>query len=124
MQYPELASVTPVPTDFENCVKEGYPLLFNLHTHAASLTNISSVVLLERFRGLSDEKALLKLMEWEIAGVENEKQRQAVYSDAINNMQHQLHTLLSSERLVELEAKSKTGLSAEEKAEYLSLISS
>ena len=124
LQYPELASVYSVPTDFENCTKEGYPLLYKLHIHATSLTNISSVVLLERFRGLSEEKALLKLMEWEIPGVDNEKQRQAVYNDAINNMQHQLHSLMSSERLVELEAKSRTGLTAEEKAEYLSLISS
>lgn len=124
LQHPELASVFPVPTEFENCTKEGYPLLFKLHNNAISLTNTSPVVLLERFRGLSDEKALLKLMEWEIPGVDEEKQRQAVYNDAIKNMQQQLHTLLSSERLVELEAKSRTGLSAEEKAEYLSLISS
>lgn len=125
LQYPELSSTTSVPDEFKNCEKEGYPLLYKLHEKANSISDISSAILLERFRGSADEKALLKLMEWEIPGVEKEQQRQSVYSDAINSMAHQLSTLLSSERLVELETKSKLGkLSATEKAEYLNLISS
>jgi len=122
LQYPQLSSVVSVPAEFEKCEKDGYPLLFKLHTTVASVPNATSAMLLERFRGLAEEKALLKLMEWEILGVDDETQRIAVYTDAISNMTKQLRAQLS-ERQTELEIKSKTvKLTAEEKQEYNELI--
>lgn len=123
IQNPELSSVISVPTEFEHCEKEGYPLLFKLHAYATSITSVSSAALLERFRNSDDEKALLKLMEWEILGVDEERQRQTVYRDAISNMAKQLRAQLSA-RQTELEQKSLTSkLTTEEKQEYNELIS-
>lgn len=124
LQHPELSAVITIPSEYALCSKEGYPLLHRLHTCAISLSTPSSAVLLERFRDSSDINILLKLMEWEIPGVDDEQQRSEVYGDAITHMNKQLQEQTSSNRLAELESKSKTGkLSDEEKKEYNSLIS-
>jgi len=123
LQHPELSTVVSVPSEYGNCDIEGYPLLYRIHECAISLTTVSSAALLERFHDSKDINTLLKLMEWEIPGIADEQQRINVYSDAIANMSKQLRDHMSSDRLAELEIKSKTGLSDDEKKEYLSLIS-
>lgn len=123
LQFPELAPNIESPFEFKECELEGYPLLFKLHTYATSTTDISSIALLERFRNTEYEGALLKLMEWDIPGVDDEAQRRDVFCDAVENMAKHLRAQFS-DRQRALEEKSKTGkLTDEEKQEYLTLIS-
>jgi DNA primase len=120
LQFPELAKAKPVPEEFSSSDLEGFSLLAELHSHTTQGDEITSIALLERFRGNQYENSLLKLMEWEIPGIEDEAQRTTLFRDSINS----LITKYRHQRFEDLTAKQSTQqLTAEEKQEYLSLLS-
>jgi len=117
LQFPELAKTKPVPEEFSSSELEGFSLLAELYSHTTQNAEITSVALLERFRGNQYENSLLKLMEWEFPGVEEEQQRNILFIDSMNSLikkhRHQRYEILSD----------KQSLTTEEKQEYLSLLS-
>ena len=75
-------------------------------------------MLLERWRDTSEEASLIKLMQWEIPGIEEEQQRINLLQDSIK----QLSQKYREQRLEVLLLKSENeDLSAEEKMELSGL---
>jgi DNA primase len=120
LRFPELAKIKPVPNEFSSSELEGFSLLAELHSHTTQGTEITSIALLERFRGNQYENSLLKLMQWEIPGIEEEQQRNTLFIDSINSLmkkyRHQRYEILSDKQATQ-------PLTSEEKQEYLSLLS-
>ena len=120
LQYPELAKIQSVPDEFSSSELEGLPLLFELYSQAVQAPEIGSIALLERFRGSKHENSLLKLMEWEIPGIDQEQQREILFKDSISSLRrkyrHQRFEVLSDKQATQ-------PLTSEEKQEYKSLLS-
>jgi len=120
LRFPELAKTKPVPEEFSGSELEGFSLLAELHSHTTQETEITSIALLERFRGNQYENSLLKLMEWEIPGIEEEQQRNTLFIDSMNSLikkhRHQRYEILNDKQTTQ-------PLTTEEKQEYLSLLS-
>ncbi len=120
LQFPELAKTKPVPEEFSDSELEGFSLLAELHSHTTQDTGITSIALLERFRDNQYENSLLKLMEWEIPGIEEEQQRNILFVDSMNSLikkhRHQRYEILNDKQTTQ-------PLTTEEKQEYLSLLS-
>ena len=120
LQFPELAKTKPVPEEFSTSELEGFSLLAELYSHTTQSAEITSIALLERFRDNQYESSLLKLMQWEIPGIEEEKQRSILFIDSINSLikkhRHQRYEILNDKQATQ-------PLTSEEKQEYLSLLS-
>lgn len=120
LQYPELAKIQPVPDEFSNSDLEGLPLLAELYSQTTQTPEISSIALLERFRDTKHENSLLKIMQWEIPGIDQEQQRATLYKDSIGSLiikyRHQRFEILTDKQATQ-------PLTSEEKQEYLSLLS-
>jgi len=120
LQFPELAKTKPVPEEFSDSELEGFSLLAELYSHTTQESEITSIVLLERFRGDQYENSLLKLMSWEIPGIEDQQQRNTLFIDSMNSLikkhRHQRYETLNDKQATQ-------PLTKEEKQEYLSLLS-
>lgn len=119
LRYPELAKTQAVPNEFSTSNIEGLALLFELYSQTVHSPDISSIALLERFRGNNYEKSLLKLMEWEIPGVDQKQQREVLFKDSIGSLvkkyRHQRFEILSDKHATH-------PLTDEEMLEYKSLL--
>ena len=120
LQFPELAKTKPVPEEFSTSELEGFSLLAELYSHTIQGAEITSIALLERFRGNQYESSLLKLIQWEIPGIEEEQQRNTLFIDSMNSLmkkhRHQRYEILTDKQATQ-------PLTSEEKQEYLSLLS-
>jgi len=118
LQYPECSKQFQIPDHLLESEIPGIGLLYKLHQTILQTENTSPSVLLERWRDTAEESSLVKLMQWNIPGVDEEQQRINLLQDAIK----QLSLKYREQRLEVLLLKSETeGLSAEEKTELSGL---
>ena len=83
LQNPQLAQNNRVPDGFKTAFTKGLPLLHALQQTIDSATDITSVALLERFRGTEHETALNKLAFLQTPETENTDNIEQVYADIV-----------------------------------------
>lgn len=121
IQYPELARQREIPEQLRHSDMPGLGLLIQLYDTILSTDTPSPSVLLERWRGSSDEPIIIKLMQWDIPGASKLDQQLKLLDDAISKLM-QKHR---DTRLQELLNRSRNApLSEEEKHELSELYKS
>lgn len=118
LQYPALAQKQPVPDSFRQSSIPGTDLLLRLYQLILESSSPSPSNLLERWREQKEFDILSRLLEWDIPDAEHESQKQLLFSDALNRLQHQ-HREQRLEVLIE--KSHQQPLTAEEKTELRTL---
>ncbi len=89
IQYPDLCKERSLPTELQQLDMPGLKLLLELHSTISSSQNYNASALLERWRDKPDAAALNKLMQMDIPGSDDIKQRKQAFDDALDKlMQH------------------------------------
>ncbi len=115
LQNPALASLQPVPESFQSAITRGLPLLHHLYQTIQSNPSITSVALLERYRGHEHEQALTSLAIWSSPETENAETREQDFITIIKRLERE-------DRYEYLTHKEETdGLSKVEIREFLAL---
>jgi DNA primase len=121
LQYPECSKQLQFPEHLLHSDIPGITLLYKLHQTILQTENTSPSVLLERWRDTAEEASLIKMMQWDIPGVDEEEQRINLLQDAIK----QLSERYREQRLEGLLLKSENeSLTPEEKTELSGLYTS
>lgn len=119
LQHPELADKVTLPDTFATAPQLGFVLLHELYHTIKQNPDISSSVLVERWRDKKDFEILQKLMQRNLYGTEEKTGQVNVLSDAIRS----LIAKYNDARFEILEHKLKQGkLSEAELDEYKSLL--
>ncbi len=116
LQYPQLADSCDFPETLKHSQLPGLELLLKLYDTIRSTQTHSPSVLMERWRGSSDEAAISKLMQWDIPGAEDSQQQIRLIHDALaklvqNHRDARLSILIEKSRTASLSEDEKAELS-------------
>ena len=87
LQQPGLAAKLEIPEVFQHSTNKGIQLLLALHQRIHQQPQIVPAALLENWRNTAEENSLIKLMQWEIPGSENEEHSLKLLKDAVQRLQ-------------------------------------
>jgi len=104
IQHPELAEQCEFPQNVRKANMPGLPLLILLYDTITQTNAKAPSVLLERWRGTTDEAILSKLLQWKIPGAEITQDQLILINDAFANLVNKIRET----RLQELLNKSRT----------------
>ncbi len=115
LQYPQLGLEVEIPGTLTDADIPGVPLLITLYNTIRQTGASSPSMLLERWRGTTEEDVLNKLMQLDIADSDNAEKRRILFDDAVNKLDKQFcelrhDQLIGKSQLEPLSAEEKTEL--------------